>query len=562
MNDLDTAALAIGLLGGLALFLFGMDIVTDALKRVAGSYLKDLLARLTRNRFMGVAVGAVTTAIVNSSSVTTVILVGFISAGLMSMAQSVAVIMGANIGSTVTAQLLAFKVSAIALPAITLGFAVSFLAPRQNLRQYGRMILGFGLVFYGMGVMSDAMEPLRSFTPFLDLLARLDRVWAGVLAGALFTALIQSSAATTGIVIVMAGQGLVSLETAIAIALGANVGTCMTAGLAVIGKPREAVRAAVVHLLFNVTGVLIWLALVPALADLVRWLSPAADHLTGAARAAAEAPRQIANAHTIFNLVNTLLLIGFTTQIARLVEWLVPDRAIAEDDAATPKFLDPYLLSTPAIALEHVRFEIGRMGALVVDLLRAGMAAASADDADSLDDLSARDRPIDALHRAILSYLGTLSGASLSQRDAADVLVLLEIANNLEYIGDRIAINIATSTRKRIRDGVRADPKRVARLNRIHAGVAEALEDAIRCAVRDDHDLAASVLDRKVGLNRLRREIETRSAATLSAKGDNLAAYLREIELVEILDAIFRSARTIAEAVLRDDSEDGEDKAA
>ncbi|MCB1093868.1 MAG: Na/Pi symporter, partial [Verrucomicrobiae bacterium] len=185
MNDLDTAALAIGLLGGLALFLFGMDILTDALKRVAGSYLKDLLARLTRNRFMGVAVGAVTTAIVNSSSVTTVILVGFISAGLMSMAQSVAVIMGANIGSTVTAQLLAFKVSAIALPAITLGFAVSFLAPRQDLRQYGRMILGFGLVFHGMGVMSDAMEPLRSFTPFLDLLARLDRVWAGVLAGAL-----------------------------------------------------------------------------------------------------------------------------------------------------------------------------------------------------------------------------------------------------------------------------------------------------------------------------------------------------------------------------------------
>lgn len=553
-DDLNQVALATGLLGGLALFLFGMDIMTDALKRAAGSYLKDILARLTRNRFMGVGVGALVTAIVNSSSVTTVILVGFISAGLMSMAQSVSVIMGANIGSTITAQLLAFNVSAIALPAITLGFGISFLAPQDPVKQYGRMILGFGLVFYGMSVMSDAMHPLRSYEPFLGVLSQLDVAWAGILAGALFTAVIQSSAATTGIVIVMAGQGLLSLETAIAVALGANIGTCMTAWLAVIGKPREAVRAAVVHLLFNIVGVLIWVGLIPILADIVRVISPSKEALEGAARAAAEAPRQIANAHTIFNVVNTLLLIGFTTQIARLVEWLVPDKPVQPDEASTPKFLDPYLLGTPSIALEHVRFELERIGNQVVDMLKASFDAATANDTGALTALSERDKSVDALHKAVVSYLGALSSGSLSEEDGAEVLTLLEVANNLEYAGDRVATDIATSARKRINEGVRTDPERIEKLREIHQNVVAALGDAIRSVVRQDPVLAQEVRDRKVGLRRLRHEIETRSIALLRGEHANLAAYVREIELVEILDSIFRSARTIALTQIEEDA--------
>jgi phosphate:Na+ symporter len=233
-----------GLFGGLALFLFGMDQMTRALKLAAGDHMKDLLGRFTRNRFVGLGMGALVTGIVNSSSVTTVILVGFISAGLMSMAQSVSIIMGANIGSTVTAQILAFNVTRFAMPLITLGFVVSFVPKREDLRDYGRILLGAGLVFYGMGVMSTAMEPLRSYAPFIEFIASLSHPAFAALVGAVFTAVIQSSAATTGIVIVLAGQGLLTLETAIAVALGANIGTCATAGLAVIGKPREAVRAA------------------------------------------------------------------------------------------------------------------------------------------------------------------------------------------------------------------------------------------------------------------------------------------------------------------------------
>jgi len=308
-NDIDWVTMGMGLFGGLALFLFGMDQMADALKAVAGERMKDILARLTTNRVMGALTGAFVTAVINSSSVTTVLLVGFISAGLMSLAQSVGVIMGANIGSTFTAQLIAFKVTKAALLMIGIGFVMMFVGKRERIKQYGAMVMGLGLVFFGMGVMSDAMAPLRTYEPFLDVMEEMENPLIGIAVAALFTGLIQSSAATTGIVIVMASQGLVNLPTGIALAFGANIGTCATAALAAIGKPREAVRAAVVHVLFNVAGVLVWVGFIDQLADLVRWMSPQYPELSGKAQLAAEVPRQIANAHTMFNVANTLLFL-------------------------------------------------------------------------------------------------------------------------------------------------------------------------------------------------------------------------------------------------------------
>ncbi|HPG23441.1 MAG TPA: Na/Pi symporter [Amaricoccus sp.] len=237
--ELNQFDLWTGLAGGLALFLFGMDLMTAAVKRAAGEHLKTLLGRVTRNRFLGALAGAAVTGLVNSSTVTTVILVGFISAGLMSMAQSVSVIMGANIGSTVTAQILAFNVTRLALPMIALGFLVAFQTRLEAWKDYGRMLLGLGFVFYGMGLMSAAMVPLRTNETFIDFVAALANPVAAILTGMIFTALVHSSATTTGIVIVLAGQGMLTLETAIAVALGANVGTCATAGLAAIGLARR-----------------------------------------------------------------------------------------------------------------------------------------------------------------------------------------------------------------------------------------------------------------------------------------------------------------------------------
>ena len=545
--ELDHFALATGMVGGLALFLFGMDIMTRALKRVAGDYMKTMLARMTSNRFYGVATGASVTAIIQSSSITTVLLVGFISAGLMSTSQSVAVILGANIGTTVTAQILAFKVTKIALPLLALGFFVSFASKREEWRQYGLIVLGLGLVFFGMSIMSDAMKPLRSYQPFLDFMVSLDHVLLAALAGAAFTALIQSSSATTGILIVMAGQGLIGLEAAIALALGANIGTCITAGLAAIGKPREAVRTALVHTLFNVVGVLIWIGFVSQLADLARLISPAHPELGGLERTAAEIPRQIANIHTFFNVVNAVLFIGFTAQITRLVEWLVPDRPLAKDARFAPRFLDDQLLDTPSIALDAARHEIVRLGGLVRDMLDQVIPTATSGTRLDLDRLSAMDRPVDSLHRAIVGYLREVSLRNLSTGQSDQLIALIKIANDLEHIADQIGRNIVTSSRKRIDENVVISKPTAAAIADLHIKVVEALAEALHALDQEDRDRAKHVRAMKQDLAEMIEEIARHEIARLQAdEPKRLMTYTREIELIETLDDIFKTTRRIA----------------
>lgn len=540
-----------GLFGGLALFLFGMDIMTGALKRAAGDYLKDVLGRLTRNRFLGVGVGAFVTAVVNSSSVTTVILVGFIAAGLLSMAQSVSIIMGANIGSTFTAQILAFKVTSFALPMLTAGFLLSFVPSREDVQDYGRIVLGAGLVFYGMGVMSDAMVPLRSYPAFLDFITTLAHPLAAAAVGAVFTAVIQSSAATTGIVIVLAGQGLIPLESAIAIALGANIGTCATAGLAVIGKPREAVRAALVHVLFNIAGVALWIGFIPQLAEFVRWLSPTVGHLDGLARSAAEAPRQVANAHTIFNVANTILFIGFTTQIALLVEWLVPDRPLSAEGLLEPKYLDEAVLSTPAVALGNARLEIGRLGEHVLSMVQRVLPTAVAGSRRDLDALAVLDKAADRLHRAVLGYLGKISIGSLSQDQARQLMQLIEVANDLEHIGDRVATDVVTSARKRLDEHTVVSKAAITAITTLHHEVTRALEDALTAVRTEDEKLAATVRSMKREVAAIARSIERAGVSDLAADpSHHLMRYVREVELLEILDGVFKIARRIARSQL------------
>ena len=540
-----------GLFGGLALFLFGMDVMTQALKSAAGDYMKDILGKLTRNRFVGVGMGAFVTAIIQSSSVTTVILVGFISAGLMSMSQSVAVIIGANIGTTITAQILAFKVTKLALPIIAIGFTIAFTATRNNWRQYGMIILGLGLVFYGMAVMSTALNPLRSYDPFVQFMISMTNPILGAAVGALFTAVVQSSSATTGILIVMASQGLIGLEPAIAIALGANIGTCVTAGLASIGKPREAVRAAVVHTLFNVGGVALWIFFIPQLAELAYMISPAQEGLSGADLLAAETPRQIANVHTFFNVVNAFVFIGFTSQIARLVEWMIPDRPIRPDQAMLPKYLDNSLLSTPAIALETVRMELGRLGKRVSEMVAAIMPAAITGTRSDLERVAAMDKVVDALHITIIEYLGKVSLKKLSTRQSDELMQLVAIANDLEHIGDRIATGMVTSAGKRIDEDVIVSPETAELLNDFHEVVSSTLDDAIRSVTKQKPKLAKKVRLRKKDFLEMSSSIAEHGFGRLTADEPNrLNTYAREMEVVEILEGVFIVARRIARTQL------------
>ncbi len=281
MTELQVGAILMGLAGGLALFLYGMEKLTNALKLLAGDRMKNLLARMTSNRFKGVLTGATITATIQSSSVTTGLVVGFITAGLLSLRQSIGIIMGAEIGTTVTAQIIAFKVTKYSLMLVAAGFFLSFVPKSAKLKSYGTMVMGLGLIFFGMELMKGATSPLRDYEPFINTMQDLSNPVLAVLFSATFTALIQSSSATTGVIIVLASQGFLTLEAGIALVFGANIGTCVTAFLASIGKPREAVRSAMVHILFNSAGVLLWINFIEPLADFVRWISPVAEDLSG-----------------------------------------------------------------------------------------------------------------------------------------------------------------------------------------------------------------------------------------------------------------------------------------
>ena len=290
-----------GLLGGLVLFLYGMEKMSEGLKKSAGKGMRKILSALTNNRIIGLAVGAFVTMVIQSSSATTVMLVSFAQAKLLTFGQTLSVILGANIGTTVTAQLIAFKVTDYAFLMIIIGFALTIFSKKDSYKYLGESLLGFGILFLGMKIMSDAMYPLRDYEPFIALMKNLENPVYGFIIGAVFTALIQSSSAFTGIVIVLAQQGLLTLDAGIPLLFGANIGTCVTAGLASLGASREAKRVALAHVIFNTAGAVIFLFWIPYFADIVRWISPVSD-AEGMEKLASETPRQIANAHTLFNV--------------------------------------------------------------------------------------------------------------------------------------------------------------------------------------------------------------------------------------------------------------------
>ncbi|MDJ0916230.1 MAG: Na/Pi cotransporter family protein [Woeseiaceae bacterium] len=541
-----------GLLGGLALFLFGIDQMASALKAVAGDRMRSVLQRLTSSRFTGALTGALVTAIIQSSSVTTVLVVGFTTAGLMSFAQSIGVIMGANIGTTITAQIVAFKVTKAALLMIAMGFGLLFFTKRDVLRQYGGIVMGLGLVFFGMNIMSEAMQPLRDYPPFLDLMQRMESPLIGILIAAGFTALVQSSSATTAIVIVMAGQGLISLPAGIALAFGANIGTCVTALLAAIGKPREAIRASITHVLFNVAGVLLWIGLIDHLAQLVTAVSPVHPELVGIERAMAETPRQIANAHTIFNIVNTLVFIWFTTLIARFVEWLVPDRPLNVEAVIRAKYLDEDLLSTPAIALEQVHMEIRRMGKRVVTMLDRVMPALLTGSGVSLQEIRKLDDRVDQLHAQIVTYLGKISREKLTDRQAIEVLRLMDAVNDLETIGDVIEVNLVKIGLYRIDNNVEVSATTRDMLNRFHSIVLRSLEAAVKAVADDDIEAAKSVVRLKKEIMTIARMFsEYESRRLIANEPKRLEAYTLEIGVTEKLQRVYFYAKRMARTVAR-----------
>ena len=552
-QPLQVGTILVTLLGGLALFLYGMDQMANALKVVAGERMKAVLARLTTNRFTGVFAGAFVTSIIQSSSVTTVLVVGFISAGLMTLPQSIGVILGADIGTTITTQIVAFKVTKYALALVSIGFVLLFCFKSRKIRHYGHMIMGLGLIFFGMQLMSDGTYPLRDHQPFIDMMRRMDNPLLAILLAAVFTAVIQSSSATMGVVIVLASQGLITLEAGIALALGANIGTCVTAVLASIGKPRDAVRAAVLHVIFKVVGALIWLPFIGHLAWMATSISPTHAEVSGVARLAAETPRQIANAHTIFNVVNMLIFIWFTGPLVLLMRWLVPDRVETPHIFARPKFLTPILLQTPSAAMDAARKELGRLGARAVRMVHTALDTAVSGNEDDLLRMEQADNEVDQLHGEIVSYLGKLSGESLSAEQSDYLQELLAAANYIENVGDVIETNFVVVGRNRLRAGVRISDDTRAVLAAFHRKVCWSVDEAINALVEDDHERAMRVMDAKDEINQLTSAAEMHLARRLGADAPNrLAAFRLESEMIEYLKRMYYFAKRIAKIVSAD----------
>jgi phosphate:Na+ symporter len=548
-------AMSVSLFGGLALFLHGMDKMAEALKAVAGEQMKDILAKLTANRFMGALTGAFVTAVINSSSVTTVLVVGFISAGLMTLSQSVGVIMGANIGSTVTAQLIAFQIKEAALLMIGIGFIMEFAFKQEAIRHYGGILMGLGLVFFGMTVMSDAMGPLRSYQPFLDFMRTLENPAVGILAAALFTGLIQSSAAAMGIAIVMASQGFITLPTGIALALGANIGTCVTAILASIGKPRDALRAALVHVIFNVCGVLLWVGFIGQLAALAASISPTYPALSGSARLAAEVPRQIANAHTLFNVANTLIFIGLTGQFARLVQWLVPEKPPGPEALMVrAKYLDDALFSTPSLALDRVRMEVLHMGECVQRMMVRIMPAILSGNHQTLREIELMDNDVDNLHAQIITYLGNISRLSLTETQNRTLMHLMEAVNDLENIGDTIETNLVVLGRERIAEDVSISQPTREVLMGLHRAVTQSVSSAVQAVSQNNEMAARTVTSMKQEIQRIADSAAVHEAQRLVAKEPKrIPAYAIEIDIIEKLKRIYYFAKRMAKTVELDE---------
>ena len=555
--SLDVWTMAMTLLGGLALFLFGMEQMADALKALAADHLKTILARLTTNRYMGALTGAIVTAIIQSSSVTTVLTVGFITAGILSVSQAIGIIFGANIGTTLTAQIVAFKVTKLALLMIAAGFGMLFTSSKDQVKQYGALIMGLGMVFYGMSVMSGAMKPLRSYQPFLDLMIQMQNPALAILVAAAFTGLVQSSSATTGVVIAMAGQGLITLDAGIALIFGANVGTCVTAMLASIGKPRNAIRASLAHVMFNILGVVLWVWFIDPLARAVVSLSPVAGDLTGLEKLAAETPRQIANAHTIFNVANTLIFLPFGGQFARLVEYLTPDRgedAVVSrgvDEEWTKLHLDPDLLPVPSIALEQTRGEILRRSRMVGEMIDEIIPAFIENDSESGDRILRKEEEISYVGEQINEFLIQISRRNLHRSQSEFTMQLMDINTDLDHICSLMKKDLVPLLLKKSEESVDFSEEGKESLRKYHGLVSGCYKKAVMAF--DQHDVipAREVVRAKPELDGQQREARIAHFSRIrDEREESVGSDEIHISLVDYVRRIFSYSESIALTML------------
>lgn len=424
---------AVYLIGGLGMFLYGMNVMGDGLQKVAGEKLKRIIEMLTTNKLMGVLVGTIVTAIIQSSSATTVMTVGFVNAGIMTLQQAVGIVMGANIGTTVTAQLVSFSIEKYAPIAIGLGMIAWFFTKKKHVKDVAEILIGFGILFVGMTFMKDAAAPVSEMKQVHDIILMLSKnPILGIIAGFIITGSIQSSSASIGILIVLASQGVLPITAALPILYGDNIGTCVTSLLSTIGASKNAKRVAILHLCFNVLGTILFIVVLSRpIISIVQKLDPT------------NIPRQIANAHTFFNLVNVCVLFPFSNYLLKIVYKLVPITTDEEEEKIhTTKFLDERILETPSIALSNTVDEVIRMASRSTRSLSAAYESIKTKDMNLTKKSFEYEKIINKLQVDITNFLFKLTTKNLSDIERIKSDVLFHIVNDIERVGDH-AENLA-----------------------------------------------------------------------------------------------------------------------
>jgi len=506
--------------GGLALFLYAMILMSSGLQKVAGDKLKQILENITKSKIRAIATGTFITAIVQSSSIVAVTALAFINAGLLNLQQAAGVIMGANIGTTITAQLVAFKIGILCFPLIILGFFISVLSKKRELKYLGETILGFGLLFLGMELMSQGFHIIRDNQVFLNLLSRLGKIPVlGVLAGAFFTATIQSSSATSGLVIAMGREGIINLKTAISLILGANIGTCITASIASLGATKNAKRAALFHVLFNTIGVLYFLPLIGPFSQLM-------------AHTSHDVARQIANAHTFFNVFNTLIFIFISGIIIALIKKIIPSEEHIIERGT--KYLDKKLLGIPTIALAGAHKEVVRMMKATLSMLESAEKVIFASNksstqivlqlnpaskskmaerfpaiykTDILNSIYQQEDAVDEMNWQIEKYLRIISEKELNQEDSQKLAGLTHAITDIERIGDH-ANNLAEHAQALLEKNLSFSQEASFELLRMFDAVILMLKHGIEALKNYNQEISQLVLKEEPVIDSFQKELQ------------------------------------------------------
>ncbi|MCK4308663.1 MAG: Na/Pi cotransporter family protein [Candidatus Atribacteria bacterium] len=486
-----TTELIFGMMGGLGLFLYGMQLLSDGLQKVTGDRIQKIMEFLTNRPVKGVATGTLITSIIQSSSATGVITVGLVNAGLLNLKQAISVIAGASIGTTITAQIVSFRLEKYALPAIGIGFIFNFLAKKKSYKYFGQILLGFGILFLGLYTMSQAVRPLRDYAPFLNLLASISHNFSlGIIVATIFTAIIQSSSATIAIVIAMSIQGIIDLDTAIPLVLGSNIGTCITVLIASIGSSITGKRVALSQLVFKTLGVLLFSLFIAKFTYLASLTS-------------INIPRQIANAHTMFNVIDTMILLPFINIFVKLIVKILPGEEIVLKKG--PIYLDKNITNTPSIALGQATKELVRMGEMVESMLNDVIMSFVQNDINILKNVYLKEGVVNTLEKEITKYLVLISQRSLSPKQSKILTDLMNIVNDIERVGDH-AENLAELTEEKINENLPFSEKALDELKYMFSKVQSSLVKSISALKNRDIDLAQEVALKEDEIDKIEKE--------------------------------------------------------